>query len=120
MVGPAQLKNLQKIWYMFLISVCKGKSDQGACMTSLLAQRMQLRSADFRGILRPNTFFKPPNLSALRLIADIYTIAQNDTQILNNSNHVINTSNAISTRIINLPTPNLSTYKLIADIYTIT
>ena len=64
--------------------------------------------------------FKPPNLSALRLIADIYTIAQNDTQILNNSNHVINTSNAISTRIINLPTPNLSTYKLIADIYTIT
>ena len=42
--------------HMFLKSKCKGKSDLGVCMTSVLVNRMRLRSADFRRILRPNTF----------------------------------------------------------------
>jgi len=33
-----------------------GECDLGVCMTSVLAKRIQLRSADFRRILRPNTF----------------------------------------------------------------
>jgi len=37
-----------RIWYIFLISICRGKSDLGVCMTSVLAKRMQPHSADFR------------------------------------------------------------------------
>jgi len=42
-----------RIWYMFLISIFRGKSDPSVCMTSVLAKRMR-----FRQILRlqPNTF----------------------------------------------------------------
>ena len=42
---------------MFLISKCRGKSDLGVCMTSVLAKKMRLRSSDFQRILQPNTFF---------------------------------------------------------------
>jgi len=42
-----------RIWYMFFISQFRGKSDLGLCMTSVLAKRMPLCSADFQ----PNTFF---------------------------------------------------------------
>ena len=45
-----------RIRCMFLISTCEGKSDLGVCMTSVLAKRIQLHSADFRRILLPNTF----------------------------------------------------------------
>jgi len=45
-----------RICYMFLMSKCRGELDLGLCMTSVLAKRMPLRSADFRRILRPNTF----------------------------------------------------------------
>jgi len=45
-----------RICYMFLKSKCTGESDLGLCMTSVLAKRMPLRSADFWRILRPNTF----------------------------------------------------------------
>jgi len=43
-----------RICYMFLISKCKcrGKSDPGLYMTSVLAKRMPLCSADFQRILR--------------------------------------------------------------------
>jgi len=41
---------------MFFISKCRVKSDLGVCMTSVLAKRIRLRSANFRRILRPNTF----------------------------------------------------------------
>jgi len=46
------------IWYVFLIFKCTRESDPDLCMTSVLAKRMlwQLCSADFRRILRPNTF----------------------------------------------------------------
>ena len=37
-----------RICYMFLMSQCRGESDLGLCMTSVLAQRMLLRSTDFR------------------------------------------------------------------------
>ena len=37
--------SIQK-WYMFLKSTCRGKSDSGVCMTSVLAKRMRLHSAD--------------------------------------------------------------------------
>jgi len=37
-----------RIWYIFLVSICKGKSDQGVCMTSILAKRMRPHSADFQ------------------------------------------------------------------------
>jgi len=47
---------LERIWYMFWISKCRGESDLGLCMTSVLAMRMMLHSADFRRILQPNTF----------------------------------------------------------------
>jgi len=40
---------------MFLKSKCRGKSDLGVCMTSVLAKGMQPRSANFRRILQPNT-----------------------------------------------------------------
>jgi len=43
---------------MFLISKCRGKSDLCLCMTSGFKKRMPLGSADFRWILRPNTFKK--------------------------------------------------------------
>ena len=33
-----------RIYYMFLMSKCTGKSDLGLCMTSVLAKRMPLRS----------------------------------------------------------------------------
>ena len=36
-----------RIWYIFFISICREKSDLGVCMTSVLAKRMRLRSADF-------------------------------------------------------------------------
>jgi len=45
-----------RICYMFPTSKCRGELDLGVCMTSVLAKRMLLRSADFRRILRPNTF----------------------------------------------------------------
>ena len=47
---------LVRICYMFLISKCRGESNLGLCMSSGLAKRMPLRSADFRRILRPNAF----------------------------------------------------------------
>ena len=38
-----------RIWYyVFLISICRGKSDLGVFMTSVLAKRMRPRSADFQ------------------------------------------------------------------------
>ena len=39
-----------RIWYMFWMSTCKGKSDLGVCMTSarVLAKGMRPRGADFR------------------------------------------------------------------------
>ena len=37
-----------RICYMFLMSKCRGESDLGLCMTSVLAKRMPLRSTDFR------------------------------------------------------------------------
>jgi len=45
-----------RICYMFLISKCREESDLGLCMTSVLANSLPLRSADFRQILQPNTF----------------------------------------------------------------
>jgi hypothetical protein len=42
-----------------------------------------------------------PNLTPYRLISDSYTIAQNNTQILNNSNYTTNTSNNLSNRLNN-------------------
>jgi len=45
-----------RLWYVFLISKCRGESDLDLCMTLVLAKRKQLRSSDFRRILRPNTF----------------------------------------------------------------
>jgi len=45
-----------QIWDLFLTSKCRGKYELGLCMTSVLAKRMRVRSADFRRILRPNTF----------------------------------------------------------------
>jgi len=49
-----QYRNVEesRIWYMFSISKCRGKSDSSLCMTSVLAKRMLLRSADFRRMLR--------------------------------------------------------------------
>jgi len=37
-----------RICYMFLISKCRGESNLGQRMTSVLRKRMRLRSADFR------------------------------------------------------------------------
>jgi len=37
-----------RIWYIFLISICRGKSDLGVCMSSVHAKRMRPCSADFR------------------------------------------------------------------------
>jgi len=37
-----------RICYMFPMSQCRGESDLGLCMTSVLAKRMRLRSANFR------------------------------------------------------------------------
>jgi len=37
-----------RIWYMFFMSICRGKSYLGVCMTSVLAQRMRPHGADFR------------------------------------------------------------------------
>jgi len=45
-----------RICRVFPISKCREESDLGLCMTSGLAKRMPLRSADFRRILRPSTF----------------------------------------------------------------
>jgi len=45
-----------RICCMFLMLKCRGELDLGLCMTSVLAKRMPLRGADFRRILRPNTF----------------------------------------------------------------
>jgi len=45
-----------RICYMFPISKFRGELDLGLCMTLVLANRIPLRSADFRRILRPNTF----------------------------------------------------------------
>jgi len=42
--------------YMFLMSKCREEWDLVLCMTLVLVTRMPLRSADFRRILRPNTF----------------------------------------------------------------
>ena len=43
--------------YMFLILKCRGESDLGLCMSSGRVKRMPLRGADFRRILRPNSFY---------------------------------------------------------------
>jgi len=53
-----------RICYMFIISKCRGESNLGQRMTSVLGKRMRLRSADFRRIMRRNTFFN--RKSALR------------------------------------------------------
>jgi len=45
-----------QIWCVFLMSKCRGELDLGLCMTSVRAKRMRLRNADFRRVLRPNTF----------------------------------------------------------------
>jgi len=37
-----------RIWDMYSISICRGNSDLGMCMTSLLSKRMRPHSADFR------------------------------------------------------------------------
>ena len=37
-----------RIWYIFLISKCRGKSDQGLRIAPVLAERMRPHSADFR------------------------------------------------------------------------
>jgi len=37
-----------RILYAFQMSKCRGESDLGLCMTSVLAKKMPLRSADFR------------------------------------------------------------------------
>ena len=37
-----------RIWLLFSISMCRGESDLGLCMTSVLAKRMRPHSADFR------------------------------------------------------------------------
>jgi len=42
-----------RIWYVFVISTCRGESDLRLRMTSVLAKRMQLYSADFQRILWP-------------------------------------------------------------------
>jgi len=44
-----------RILYVFLISKCRGESDLGLCMSSVLAKRMYLHIADFWRILWPNT-----------------------------------------------------------------
>jgi len=44
-----------RICYMFPMMKCRGKSELGLCMTSVIAKRMPLLSADFRRILRLNT-----------------------------------------------------------------
>jgi len=49
-------KRRVRICYMLLILKCREESGLGLCMTSVLAKRMPLRSADFRRILRPNAF----------------------------------------------------------------
>jgi len=49
---------------MFQVSTCRVESDLGLHMTSVLAKKMPLRSADFRRIMRRNTFFN--RKSALR------------------------------------------------------
>ena len=45
-----------RICYKFLVSKRGDESDPGLCMTSGLAKRIPLCSADFQRILRPNTF----------------------------------------------------------------
>jgi len=57
-----------RIWYMFLILKCRGRSDLGVCMTSVLAKRMWLRSADFWQILRPNTFLNRKSAPCGRIL----------------------------------------------------
>jgi len=46
-----------RIWYILLISKCRGKSEFGLCMTLVLAKRLRLRSADFQQILMVFDFF---------------------------------------------------------------
>jgi len=53
-----------QIWHMFWGSKCIGESNLDVCTTSALAKKILLRSADFRQILWPNTFFN--RNSALR------------------------------------------------------
>jgi len=58
-IGLSRLDSIffsTRICYVFLILKCRGESDVGLCMSSVLAKRMPLHSADFRQILRPNTF----------------------------------------------------------------
>jgi len=57
-----------RIWCLFFISRCRGISDQGLCLTSLLAKRMLLRSFDFRRIVRPNTFFNQKSALCGRIL----------------------------------------------------
>jgi len=47
--------NAECYFFPVRISKCRGY-DLGLCMTSVLSKRMRLHSADFRWILRPNTF----------------------------------------------------------------
>ena len=46
-----------RIWYMFFIPKSRVESDLGLCMISVLAMRMRLCSANFRRILRSNSFW---------------------------------------------------------------
>jgi len=57
-VGSKCRNGRVRICHVFQMSKwkCPGESDVGLCMASGLAKRMPLRSADFRRILRPNTF----------------------------------------------------------------
>jgi len=54
--------------YNFLILKCRGKSDLGLCMTLVLAKRMRLRSADFKQILRSNTFLNQKSALCVRIL----------------------------------------------------
>ena len=45
-----------RIYCMFRKSKCRGESDLGLCMISVIAKRIPLCSADVRRILQPNKF----------------------------------------------------------------
>ena len=46
--GKQRCCHLSWIWYVFLIPICRGKSDLGLSMASVLAKNMRPHSADFR------------------------------------------------------------------------
>jgi len=57
-----------RMWHMFLISKYREKSNLGLRMTSVLAQRMRLRSANFQQILRPSTFLNQKSALCGRIL----------------------------------------------------